>query len=134
MENVDPQLLHDAASAVERRPMAQPLTDEEVAERQASITELIMLQSSEDETFGEIRKQYTDLKKARKGKVEEMAVELKSGYVERDLVCYDMADIDEGVMRTYDEHGNYINERKLRPSERQYSTNDIHRIEEANNG
>jgi len=130
MDWIDPQQLQALAHTIESRVVPVQISEEEADFKRQKITEAILAQEQEDETFAEVRKEFTSRKKERAKKVRELSHELKNGYVDRQVVCYDIADHEDGVMRTYDEYGNYVSERRLRPSERQFNVMSVKSIGE----
>lgn len=132
MSDIAPENLAALASRVEKRLVQVPMSDDEIYEAQSMITELLTIQRRDDEEFSEIRKNFSELKKMRTKRVMELVDASKSGFIDKEIVCYDVPDHATDMMRTYDPDGKMLTERRMRPSERQITMIDKKQLGESN--
>lgn len=97
----------------------KPLTEDEIDERRQKHTENC-IQLSDLEAKKALAMEHF------KGKIRPLQevngillTEIKSRQIKQDGILYDIANYDDDVMETYNEHGELISYRRLRPAERQ---------------
>jgi len=112
-------LLQENACKIEPTVYQKPLTADELAARREDLADnCIMLNNYEDdlkEIKDEFKQKMDPLKQANKTLLTE--IKTKQSTVEGTL--YHLANHDDGFMETYDNNGDLISTRRLRPEEKQ---------------
>jgi hypothetical protein len=112
-------LLQDNADNIEQTEYYKDLSPEELDIKRESLTEnLIQLSEWEDE-LQEVKETYKGKMKPKK---EQNGILLTQIKTRKELVSgtlYHIADHENSVMETYDENGEFVSSRRLKPSEKQ---------------
>lgn len=113
------QILRDSCDQIEERSYTRKFDQGEINERRAELANVSIQISDLEKDLSEIRADYKGRIKVlceRNGKILE---ELKAGgeYVKGD--CYKFVDTDEGKVAYYSPEGYKLEERDMRPEERQ---------------
>jgi len=112
-------LLQNNADKVEETTYLKPLTPEDLDIRREQLTdnaiELNDLEEEKKESMAGFKSRMDPLIKQNKGFLRE----IKTRQAEVDGILYHMANHDEGMMETFDETGELIASRRLRPEEKQ---------------
>lgn len=131
MPDIDPQqrkmLLEQNADRIEQNEYLKPLTPEDLDLRREKLTDnaiqLSDLEEEKKEAMADFKAKIDPLTKENKG----LLVEIKTRQAKVSGVLYHMANHEEGMMETYDENGELIQSRRLRPDEKQQSIFSIHK-------
>ena len=112
-------ILQQNADKIEQTTYQKPLSEEELAIRKDQLTEnsikLGDLEEEKAETVARFKESIDPLKAANK----QLLFELRMKQAKVDGTLYHMANHDEGMMETYDDQGELVSTRRLRPDERQ---------------
>lgn len=95
------------------------LGEDEIAEAKHNHTQQSIVLAKETEAFEEIRKDFTAKKKVLTGDIRRELNKVRQGFEEAFGELYYCADHDNKMMEVYDERGNLVEYRKLRPNEKQ---------------
>lgn len=123
MPDADPKerlmLLQDNAAKVEQTSYQKPLTAEELAAFREDLADDMIKLNQLEEELGEVKSDYKvkmdPLKDANKTRL----IAIKTKQVTVNGTIFHIAEHDRGFMVTYDNKGEYLGERKLRPEEKQ---------------
>jgi hypothetical protein len=119
------RILRDSADKIEETTYLKPLSEDELSVRREAFTEgSIKLGQMEDE-LEEVKEKYKEKMKPLKDQNKEVLYELKHRQAAVTGPLFLIADHDEGMMGTYDENGELISSRKLRPEEKQLTINHL---------
>lgn len=112
-------LLEQNCDKTEQTKYLKPLSIDEMDIRREQLTEnAIKLSEIEDEKK-EITKEFKDKTEPLVSANKILLQELKTRQTQVDGVLYYMADHENGMMEVYDENGEMISSRRLRPDEKQ---------------
>lgn len=123
MPEVEPkqrlQLLKDNCDSHEETTFYKDLTPLELDIKRETLTENLIKISHQEDILDEakaIYKMHADpLKKANK----ELLIEVKTGKSSVKGMLFNFADHENGIMETYDEMGDFVQSRRLKPEEKQ---------------
>lgn len=111
-------ILEQNADTIEKTEYLKPLTSEEMDVKRETLTNnAIKLSELEDQKKEEVQKfklQMDPLAKANK----ELLTEIKTRQAKVTGTLYNMANHEEGMMETYDDFGELVFSRRLRPEEK----------------
>ena len=112
-------LLRENADKIEQRDYYKPLTPDEIAERKSELTEnsiqLADIAERKKDAMDAFKEQQKPL--VEKNKLLMQEVRFKQAKVSGEL--FHMANHESGMMETFDESGELIETRRLKPEERQ---------------
>lgn len=113
------QLLEGNADKIENTTYLRPLTADELDIKREQLTEnCIKLSEYEDEkkeAMAEFKTKMDPLVKSNKW----LLGDIKTKQTSVTGILYHIANQDDGMMETYDEHGEMVSSRRLRPEEKQ---------------
>lgn len=123
MPEIDPQqrvmILQQNADHIEEATYYKPLTQDELDARRELLTDnAIKLSEMEDEKK-EIMQGFKSKMDPLAKENKKLLTEVKTRQAEINGNLYYMANHEEGIMETYDENGEFISSRRLRPEEKQ---------------
>lgn len=95
------------------------LDEDEINVRKSELVENLVEQASHDKVLTEARATHKEAVRPLLVRRAVLLQEIKTGKSEQSGMLYNLADHDAGVMQTYDENGVLVNERRLRPDEKQ---------------
>lgn len=112
-------ILQQNADKIEQTTYQKPLSEEELNARKDQLTEnsikLGDLEEEKSEAVARFKEKIEPLKAVNKV----LLFELRMKQAKVDGTLYHMANHEEGMMETYDEQGELVASRRLRPDERQ---------------
>lgn len=113
------ELLKQNADKAEKTTYYRELTQDELdSKREQFVDNAIRVSSLEDE-LTDYKEKYKALIKPHKDENSVLQVEIKTGKAEVNGTLFHMANHSEGYMETYDENGEMVQSRRLRPDEKQ---------------
>lgn len=113
------EMLKGMADKTDLQPVRRFYTEDESHQMKDFLsTETIQLLDQKDE-FAAIKKEFNKAIKAHNEQIVGVAKDLKRGFSEATETVYGIADHENDMMDFYDSKGNYINSRRLLPSEHQ---------------
>lgn len=112
-------ILHDGADKVEQTTYMQALTPEELDAKREELAEKSIKVSDLNDELDEIKSEFKGRIKPLKDEVKHLLGEIKTKQTEKSGVVYHMANHESGMMESYDEKGEFISMRRLRPEEKQ---------------
>lgn len=113
------QALEDTADKVEQTTYLVELTQEELDQKREQLADNSIKLSDLQVELKRIASEYKEKMKPFSEEIPTLLQEIKTRQTERDGVLYHLADHDRGVMDSFDERGELIATRRLRPDERQ---------------
>ncbi len=123
MPDMDPKerkiLLQDNADKIEETPYYKDLTPEEIDVKRESFTNNSIQLSQWEDELDEVKARYKALMKPVKEINIDILGQIKTRKELIKGILYHFADQDEKVMNTYDENGEFVSSRRLKPEERQ---------------
>lgn len=112
-------ILEQNADKIEETTYQKPLNEDELAQRKDVLTENSIRLGDLEEEKKEATKQFKDqidpIRKINK----ELLIEIRTKQAKVNGRIFHLANHEEGVLETYDENGDFISSRRLRPEERQ---------------
>lgn len=112
-------ILEQNADSVEQTTYLKPLTEDEILGKKDILTDNSIRLFDIEEDKKEAMKVYKDKIDPLKKENNLLLSEIRTGQAKVAGILYHMANHDEGYMETYDENGELIQSRKLRPDEKQ---------------
>lgn len=112
-------ILQQNADKIELTTYLKPLSEEELSARRESLTDNSIRLSDLEEDKKEATKQFKDQIDPLKAANKTILVEIRTKQAKVDGTLYFMANHDESMMETYDDTGEMIESRRLRPDEKQ---------------
>lgn len=123
MPDLDPkqreQLLIDNCDSHEETTYMRDLDQDEVNDRMTSLSKNLIVISRQDDILDEHKEAHKSATKPLKIENATLLEEIKNRKTEVTGTLYNIADQEQGVMETYDQSGEFISSRRLRPNERQ---------------
>lgn len=99
----------------------RPLTPEEMVVAKEEFTETSIVLTTKTEEFSEVKAEFKAEEKILKAELSHKLFMVRNGHEKMKGELFHFADQDLGTMTVLDKYGNVIEERKLRPNERQTS-------------
>lgn len=112
-------ILQENADSVEETTYFKPLSEDELNDKKTTLTENSIQLADLDEEKKELVKKFKDKIDPIKEENKLLMAEIRSRQTRVKGNLYNMADHANGIMETYDEDGNFIGSRRLKPEERQ---------------
>lgn len=113
------RILRDSCDSHEQTTYYKDLTADEVAAKNSRLIDnLIVVSRAEDELIV-VKKEHKIKTDPLKDENKIILMEVKTGKQEITGTIYHLANHDEGIMETYDENGEFVKSRRLRPDEKQ---------------
>lgn len=112
-------ILQQNADKIEQTTYQKPLSEEELATRRELLTDNSIRLGDLEEAKKEATRQYKDQIYPLKSDNKQILVEIRTKQARVDGTLYHMANHEDGMMETYDEQGELVASRRLRPDERQ---------------
>lgn len=116
-------ILQQNADKVEVASYQRPLTEEDINQRREILTENSI-------KLGDLEEEKKELTKSLKERIDplrahnkQILLEIRTKQQKAEGVLYHMANHEDSVMETYDETGEFISSRRLRPEEKQVRMN-----------
>lgn len=97
----------------------KPLTADEIAARKDELAKTSILLMDLTEEFDKVKDAHKKQVKPLKETCNELLSDIRHGQTKVAGTTYDLPDYEAGIMETYNEDGEQIDVRKLRPNERQ---------------
>lgn len=123
MPDLDPkqrqQLLIDNCDSHEETTYMRDLDQDEVNDRMTDLSKNLIVISRQDDVLDEHKETHKAATKPLKIENAILLEEIKNRKTQVTGVLYNIADQEQGIMETYDEHGAFQHSRRLRPNERQ---------------
>lgn len=123
MPDMDPkqrqQLLIDNCDSHEETTYMRDLDQDEVTDRMAVLSKNLIDISRQDDILDEHKEAHKGVTKPLKTENSTLLEEIKNRKTEVTGTLFNIADQEQGVMETYDQTGEFISSRRLRPNERQ---------------
>lgn len=113
------QMLRDNADSIEQTTYERSLTQDELDSKLESLANNLIDIQKEDEILDKAKEEHKSKVKPIKLQNGQLLREIKTRKAEFDGTLFHFADHDTGFMHTYDETGEMIGSRRLRPEERQ---------------
>lgn len=113
------QLLEDNCDAKEDGAYTRSLDEDEVALYKDHLSQAMVELNRYKEELDVIKESYKEKMKPLQLEVQDCLQSIKTRTIEQSGVLYLIADHDEGMMGYYDEKGELVNSRRLRPEEKQ---------------
>lgn len=112
-------ILQQNADKVEVSTYQKPLSEEDLQQRREILTENSI-------KLGDLEEEKKELTKSLKERIDplrahnkQILLEIRTKQQKAEGVLYHMANHEDSVMETYDENGDFISSRRLRPEEKQ---------------
>lgn len=112
-------ILQQNADKIEQTTYLKPLSEDELSARRESLTDNSIRLSDLEEDKKEATKQFKDQIDPLKSANKTILVEIRTKQAKVDGTLYFMANHEESMMETYDDTGEMIESRRLRPDEKQ---------------
>lgn len=123
------QLLNENCDKQEQTSYFKDLTLEDLDVKHKQLSDNLIEAFKLEDELAKVKKEFKDqldpLKVARKM----LAREISTGKQEIDGVLFHMANYEDNIMETYDERGEFVSARRLRPDEKQLRTNFMKKAE-----
>ena len=116
-------------TAQENRPAN--LSDSDLMRRMDILSNLMYEQESDDDEFKVHRTEYNARKKDRAQSVRAVLSDIREKQTMKEQTVYYVPDFDIGRMEIYNESGDLIENRRLRPEERQTSIHELPQMKAA---
>lgn len=95
------------------------LSPDELDEKRESLTEKLIQVSEWKDDLKDIQDEYKDKIKPVESEMKGLLMEVKTKQALVDGILYEVADHDNGVMETFDQEGEFVSSRRLKPEEKQ---------------
>lgn len=112
-------LLSENADKVETTTYFKPLSQEELDLRREKLTDNAITLSEYEDQKKEIMDDFKEKMKPLAEENKQILTEVKTRQAKVEGTLYHLANHDEGFMETYDEQGELVSSRRLRPDEKQ---------------
>lgn len=116
-------------TAQENRPAN--LSDSDLMRRMDILSNLMYEQESDDDEFKVHRTEYNARKKDRAESMRSVLKDIRAKQTMKEQTVYYVPDFDTGRMEIYNESGDLIENRRLRPEERQTSIHELPQMKAA---
>lgn len=113
------QLLQENAYSHETTTYARDLSQEELDVKREQLTENLIQASNLEDDLSEIKKSFTEKLGPLKSQRKEMLQQIKMRKEEVKGTLFHLADHENGIMETFDDRGEFVSSRRLRPEEKQ---------------
>lgn len=110
--------LQEQASKVENTEYRIALTPEELDQRREQFTNNSIWLKEQADKFNDVKVEYKDKVKPKATENETLIDEIVTRQQRKTGTLYHIADHEESIMVTYDEAGEWVSERRLRPDEK----------------
>ena len=134
MPDMSPQerraALDEYADKVEDGPYVRSLSEDEIYQRRIMVTDLFIKRRAIEEEKKAAIDEYKERLKPITEAMSEAISQIRTGLEERTGKQYLIADHENGDMNIYDEDGQFISRRRLRPDEKQTTIHQLGRTAE----
>lgn len=113
------QLLRDHADQIEVTKYLKDLTQEELDVKREQLSDNLVKLSEWEDELTDIKDGYKVKMKPKKDENRELLQQIKTRKEEVEGTVFHLANHEDGMMETYDENGELIGSRRLRPEEKQ---------------
>lgn len=113
------ELLHASADKVEEGSYYKPLTEDELNAAKDDLTDAVIETNRLMEEKAELAKALNEQIKTKKVETKNLLTMIKTRQVEKVGVTYEMHNHTTGMLECYDEDGDLLYTRRLKPDERQ---------------
>ena len=113
------ELLKANCKTTEKQQIKMFFSEDDLSEMKSRLSELSIERNADEEELKELSKGLRDKIKESSGRIKGLLTYLKDKFELQLQDVYEFDDQEEGVMCTYNQDGELINTRKLRPNERQ---------------
>jgi hypothetical protein len=121
-EKMTPRMLDLLAVHKEERSVPVRLSEEELDESRRIAIAKMSEQYVDDEEFSAIKKEYMLNKKDRAVVIKKAVRQHALGTDERRVMCFDVPDLETGMMNTYTQDCELVKSRRLMPDEKKNAT------------
>lgn len=112
-------ILRDGSEKIEQTTYMQPLTPDELDAKREQLAEILIKHSDlNDELYG-IKSEFKGKMKPLKEESAKIIGEIKTKQSMKSGTLYHIANHESGMMESYDELGEFVSMRRLRPDEKQ---------------
>lgn len=123
MPDLDPkqrlQLLKDNCDSQEETTYYKDLTQEDLDVKRESLSDNLIQLSEWEDDLNQVKEEHKVKSKPLKENNKTLLTEVKTRKQQITGMLYNIADHENGVMETFDETGEFVSSRRLRPNEKQ---------------
>lgn len=113
------QLLKDNCDSQEETTYYKELTQDDLDVKRETLSDNLVKLSEWEDELSEVKKEHKVKSDPLKTNNKVLLSEIKTRKQEVTGVLYHIADHENGIMETYDEQGEFVSSRRLRPDEKQ---------------
>ena len=113
------QMLRDHADKTEQTKYYKDLSQEDLDIKREKLTDNMIKVSDMEDSLTEIKENYKEKMDPLKRENKELLVEVKTRKQVVEGTLFHLSDHENSIMETYDENGDFVSSRRLRPDEKQ---------------
>lgn len=113
------QMLRDHADKMEETKYYKDLSQDELDVKREKLTDNMIKVSDFEDTLNEIKENYKEKMDPLKRETKELLSQVKTRKELVEGTLFHLADHENSIMETYDEKGDFVSSRRLRPDEKQ---------------